>query len=166
LLIFSSFSATSNLIFVPTRIVMRSPNLPYQLIPFFTLHLYSLTVIEVCTGVSVGAQHRMFIFGLDSNRLQFCPVLPYPPFSFTSIHPKPQKYRSRDPTHLFWVSAHPTLWRVTLNCVGWARSWYLHLARNSGNLDPTPPAMSWHAKVHHNTTSCTESSVKCLTPNW
>jgi hypothetical protein len=61
LLIFSTFSATSNLIFVPTRIVMRSPNLPYQLIPFFTLHLYSLTVIEVCTGVSVGAQHQMFI---------------------------------------------------------------------------------------------------------
>jgi hypothetical protein len=41
------------LIFVPTRIVMRSPNLPYQLIPFFTLPLYSLTVIEVCIGVSI-----------------------------------------------------------------------------------------------------------------
>jgi hypothetical protein len=48
----------------------------------------------------------------------------------------------------------------------WQRSWNLHLARNSENLDPTPPAMSWHAKMHHDTTSCTESSVKCLIPNW
>jgi hypothetical protein len=38
------------------------------------------------------------------------------------LHPKPQKYRSRGHTHLFWVSSHPTLWRVTLNCVGFARS--------------------------------------------
>jgi hypothetical protein len=51
-------------------------------------------------------------------------------------HPKPQKYRSRGHTHLFWVSSHPTLWRVTLNCVGYARSWYLHFAMQLRKVRP------------------------------
>jgi hypothetical protein len=56
------------------------------------------------------------------------PVDPLQTISFTTKsvvccpHPKPQKYRSRGHTHLFWVSSHPTLWRVTLNCVGCSQS--------------------------------------------
>jgi hypothetical protein len=34
---------------------------------FFMLHLYSLNVIEVCTSVSVGAQHRMFPIEIFSH---------------------------------------------------------------------------------------------------
>jgi hypothetical protein len=50
---------------MPTRILMRSPNARIfhtnWYTPFFTLHLHSLNVIEVCVGVSVSAQHRMFV---------------------------------------------------------------------------------------------------------